>query len=196
MTLDRTLPGLPFGLVAMDNARGIGLAVEHLTAQGHRRIGFVSWHPRSLSNRLERLHGYGDALAAAGIEFEPNLVRFAEDGWSDGVNCTLELFGAPDPPTAVISATSMLNLQVLAAVKRLGLRVPEDVSVVGYDDSPWDALLDPPLTTVATPARQLGVAAAERLVAALDAGERTVTGEVRLLPKLVIRESTMQAPSL
>lgn len=193
VTLDRTLPGLPFGLVAMDNARGIALAVEHLVALGHRRIGFVSWHPRSLSNRQERLQGYADALAKAGVDFEPRFVRFAEDGWSDGVDCTLELLAKPDPPTAIVSATSMLNLQVLAAIKRRGLRVPEDVSVVGYDDSPWDELLDPPLTTVATPARQLGIVAAERLVAALDAGEGTVTGEVRLLPHLVIRESTRHA---
>jgi DNA-binding LacI/PurR family transcriptional regulator len=190
VTLDRTLPGLPFGLVAMDNARGIALAVEHLVGLGHRRIGFVSWHPRSLSNRQERLQGYVDALDVAGIGFNPDLVRFAEDGWSDGVDRTLDLLTEPDPPTAILSATSMLNLQVLAAIKRRGLRVPGDISVVGYDDSPWDSLLDPPLTTVATPARQLGIVAAERLVAALDEGEARVADEVRLVPELVIRAST------
>ena len=190
VTLDRTLPGLPFGLVAMDNARGIGLAVEHLVGLGHQRIGFVSWHPRSLSNRQERLQGYVDALATAGFPCDPALVRFAEDGWSDGVDRTLELLTQPNPPTAILSATSMLNLQVLAAIKRRGLRVPEDISVVGYDDSPWDALLDPPLTTVATPARQLGIVAAERLVSALDVGKARVAGEVRLVPELVIRKST------
>ncbi len=190
VTLDRTLPGLPFGLVAMDNARGIALAVEHLVELGHRRIGFVSWHPRSLSNRQERLQGYVDALADAGIATDPDLIRFAADGWSDGVDRTLELLSLPDPPTAILSATSMLNLQVLAAIKRRGLRVPEDISVVGYDDSPWDSLLDPPLTTVATPARQLGIVAAERLIRALDAGEAMVADEVRLVPALMIREST------
>lgn len=192
VTLDRTLPGLPFGLVAMDNALGVGLAVAHLAALGHRRIGFVSWHPRSLSNRQERLRGYLDALATVDVAFDRALIQFAEDGWSDGVDCTLELLAEPEPPTAIISATSMLNLQVLAAIKRSGRRVPEDISVVGYDDSPWDSLLDPPLTTVATPAQQLGFVAAQRLVAALDAGEATVSGEVRLVPKLVIRNSTQK----
>ncbi|MGH2617477.1 MAG: LacI family DNA-binding transcriptional regulator [Thermomicrobiales bacterium] len=190
VTLDRTLPGLPFGLVAMDNALGIALAVEHLVGLGHRRIGFVSWRPRSLTNRQERLQGYADALAAHGIEFEPALIGFAEDGWSDGVDRTLELLSGLDPPTAIISASSMLNLQVLAAIKRRGLRVPEDISVVGYDDSPWDSLLDPPLTTVATPARQLGVIASERLIATVEARGEVVADEVRLAPELVVRQSS------
>lgn len=190
IAIDRTVPGLPFGLVAMDNALGTRLAVEHLVALGHRRIGFVSWHPRSLSNRQERLAGYTDALTQAGIAVEPRLIRCAEDGWSDGVDRTLELLDEPNPPTAILSATSMLNLQVLAAIKRRGLRVPDDVSVVGYDDSPWDPLLDPPLTTVATPAHRLGVVASETLIATIDEGGDSVAGVVRLAPELVIRQST------
>jgi DNA-binding LacI/PurR family transcriptional regulator len=189
VTLDRTLPGLPFQLVAMDNALGTRLAVEHLYGLGHRRIGFISWVPRSLSNRQERLQGYEDALTAAGLDVDPSLIRFAADGWSDGVEQTLALLAAADPPTAIISASSMLNLQVLAAIKRRCLRVPDDVSVVGYDDSPWDPLLDPPLTTIATPAHQLGVVAAERLIATIDEAV-TNEGETRLAPTLVVRQST------
>jgi LacI family transcriptional regulator len=190
VTLDRTRPGLPFGLVAMDNALGTRLAVKHFVALGHRRIGFVSWHPRSLANRLERMKGYADALAAPGIGFDAALIRFAEDGWSDGVECTLDLLAAPDPPSAIVSASSLLNLQVLAAIKRSGLRVPDDVSVVGHDDSPRDPLLDPPLTTVATPARQLGIAAVERLIAAIDSVGEPPADEIRLVPELVVREAT------
>jgi LacI family transcriptional regulator len=76
----------------------------------------------------------------------------------------------------------MLNLQVLAAIKRRRLRVPDDISVVGYDDSPWDALLDPPLTTIATPARQPGLTATERLLAAIAGEPRD---EARLQPELL-----------
>ena len=191
--IDRTLPGLPFPLVAMDNALGTRLAVEHLLGLGHRRIGFVSWRPGGLSNRKERLAGYLETLAAAGLAPDPSLVRFAEDGWSDGVDQTIALLAQPDPPSAIVSASSMLNLQVLAAVKRRGLRVPDDVSVVGYDDSPWDPLLDPPLTTVATPARDLGVAAAGELAAAIASGNGDRPREVRLAPELVVRCSTGQA---
>ncbi|CAA9546688.1 MAG: hypothetical protein AVDCRST_MAG59-1363 [uncultured Thermomicrobiales bacterium] len=190
VTIDRTLPGLPFGLVAMDNALGTRLGVEHLLGLGHRRIGFVSWRPDGLSNREERLAGYQDALADAGVEADGELIRFAADGWSDGVDQTLALLAERDPPSAIVSASSMLNLQVLAAVKRRGLRVPDDVSVVGYDDSPWDPLLDPPLTTVATPAKGLGWAAAERLIRAIEGDHPDDAGEVRLVPELVVRHST------
>lgn len=191
VTIDRTLPGLPFDLVAMDNALGMRLAVEHLLALGHRRIGFVSWPPGTFTNRQERLRGYTDALAEAGLAVDPALIRFATEGWSDGVDRTLDLLEIPVPPTGILSATSMLNLQVLSAIKRRGLRVPEDISVIGYDDSPWDPLLDPPLTTVATPAHALGVAATERLIATID-GSPAVP-ETRLAPELVVRESTKVA---
>ncbi len=191
VTLDRTLPGLPFQLVAMDNALGTRLAVAHLLGLGHRRIGFISWIPRSLTTRQERLQGYEDTLTEAGIALDPALIRFAADGWSDGVEQTLALLAEPAPPTAIISASSMLNLQVLAAIKRRGLRVPEDVSVVGYDDSPWDSLLDPPLTTITTPARHLGVVAAERLIMAIDESDPGDTAEIRLTPTLIIRQSTV-----
>ena len=190
--IDRTLPGLPFPLVAMDNELGTQLAVEHLLGLGHRRIGFVSWRPDGLSNREERLAGYRSALAAAGLGTDRRLVRFAAEGWSDGVDQTLALLDEADPPTAIVSASSMLNLQVLAAIKRGGLRVPADISVVGFDDSPWDALLDPPLTTVATPARRLGTAAVEALVGAIarDRQGQLDRHDVRLAPELVVRRST------
>ena len=174
----------------MDNALGTRLGVEHLLGLGHRRIGFVSWRPDGLSNREERLAGYREALADAGVQADDRLIRFAADGWSDGVDQALALLAEPDPPSAIVSASSMLNLQVLAAVKRRGLRVPDDVSVVGYDDSPWDPLLDPPLTTVATPAKGLGWAAAERLICAIEGDEPDGAGEVRLVPELVVRHST------
>ncbi len=190
VTIDRTLPGLPFGLVAMDNALGTRLGVEHLLGLGHRRIGFVSWRPDGLSNREERLAGYREALAGAGVQADDRLIRFAADGWSDGVDQALALLAEPDPPSAIVSASSMLNLQVLAAVKRRGLQVPGDVSVVGYDDSPWDPLLDPPLTTVATPARSLGVTAAEALLAAIGEGRPPLHATTRLEPWLVVRRST------
>ena len=190
VTLDRTLPGLPFALVAMDNARGMRLAMEHVLALGHRRVGFVSWPVGRFTNRQERLQGYAAALADAGIGVDSGLIRFAAEGWSDGVAQTLDLLDTPEPPTAILSATSMLNLQVLAAIKRRGLRVPDDVSVVGYDDSPWDPLLDPPLTTVATPARELGIAAVEQLIGMVDGSAALGRDELRLQPRLVIRKST------
>lgn len=190
VTIDRTLPGLPFPMVAMDNVLGTRLAIEHLLGLGHSRIGFVTWPIGTFSNRQERMQGYRESLERAGIAFDPELTRTAAEGWSDGVEQTLDLLDASSPPTAILSATAMLNLQILAAIERRGLQVPDDISVVGYDDSPWDSLLDPPLTTVATPAYDLGVAASRRLIATLATDEALLPPLIRLSPKLRVRLST------
>jgi len=189
MMLDRTLPGIDLPLVSVDNAYGAQLAVEHLLALGHRRIGFVTWPVENLSNRQERLAGYAAALAAAGLTVDPALIRVATESWDDGVRQTVDLFDRPDRPTAVFSANGELNLQVLAGLKQLGLRVPADVSVVGFDDSPWDSLLDPPLTTVATPPRRLGLLAALLLCRAAERGEPLARRESRIRPRLIVRRS-------
>jgi DNA-binding LacI/PurR family transcriptional regulator len=193
VALDRTLPGLPFDLVAMDNLFGARLAIEHLLALGHQRIGFVSWEIQDLSNREERLRGYQDAMEAAGHRNDDRLVRFARDGWQDGVLQAISLLEQTPRPTAIFSASALLNLQILVSIKQSGLRVPEDVSVVGYDESPWDPLLDPPLTTVATPARRLGVVATERLLGLVCGTSDEDSREVRLKPELIVRASTAQA---
>lgn len=187
--LDRTVPGLEFPLVSVDNVYGARLAVEHLLQLGHRRIAFVTWPVANLSNRRERLAGYSAALADAGLPTDPALIRVATESWDDGVRQTIDVFNQPDPPTAIFSANMELNLQVLAGLKQLGLRVPEDVSVVGFDDSPWDPLLDPPLTTVATPPRRLGVLAALRLCRAAERGVRLSPRESRIKPHLIVRRS-------
>lgn len=191
--LDRTFPALSYPLVAVDNAHGARRAVEHLLSLGHRQIGIVSWQIANLGNRRERLDGYRDALAAAGIAPEPRYERFCAEGWEAGVRETLALFREAGPPTALFSTNTELTLQVLAALKQLGLRVPADVSLVGFDDSPWEALLDPPLTSVATPPFELGKLAAGLVCDAIDQGKRLPRGEHRLQPHLVVRSSAMKA---
>ncbi|HEY8446934.1 MAG TPA: LacI family DNA-binding transcriptional regulator [Thermomicrobiales bacterium] len=192
--LDRTVPGLPFPLVAVDNAYGARLAVEYLLSLGHRRIAFITWPVANFSNRQERLDGYREALTEAGLPVDPALIRVAEESWDDGVRQTVALFSQPNRPTAVFSANMELNLQVLAGLKQLGLRIPDDVSVVGFDDSPWDPLLDPPLTTIATPPRRLGMLAALRLCRAAERGDHLSQRESRLKPHLIVRRSAAPAP--
>jgi LacI family transcriptional regulator, kdg operon repressor len=187
--LDRTFSGLDFPLVAVDNVHGARLAVQHLVELGHRSIGFVTWPIDNLSNRQERLEGYLAAMRDAGIAQTASHIRFARESWDDGVRQTIDLFNGPDPPTAVFAANMELNLQVLAGLKQLGLRVPTNVSLVGFDDSPWDPLLEPPLTTVATPPFQLGKLAALLLCNAVDRGERLHRSEHRIKPELVVRDS-------
>jgi DNA-binding LacI/PurR family transcriptional regulator len=188
--LDRTFPELPYPLVASDGHAGARLAIEHLVALGHRDIAFVGWEIAGLGNRRERLEGCRDALISAGLPIDDRRIRFARESWDDGVDQTKALFAGDDRPTAIFSATMELNLQVLAALKQLGARVPADVSVVGFDAAPWDELLDPPLTTVAAPARDIGRLAANLLLDATDAGVPLERREHRIQPELIVRDST------
>ena len=193
VALDRTVRGLDhLDLVAMDNVAGAKLAVQHLLSLGHRRIGFISWAVNGLSNREERLRGYREALQEAGIEPDPRWVIFARERWGDAARRILGLFAGPAAPTAIFSPSGLLNLEVLTGLRLLGLRIPDDVSVVGYDESPWDALLDPPLTTVATPAKRLGVLAVRQLHWRIVNGSAAPRREVRLKVKLVVRGSTQE----
>lgn len=194
--LDRTFPGLRFPLIAADNRRGAILATEHLLNHGHRRVGFISWEINGLSNRQERLDGFLAAMAAAGLTPPDHHIAFARESWDDGVRSIQTLLAQPDPPTAVFSANMELNLQVLAGLKLMGIRVPQDISVVGFDDAPWDPLLDPPLTAIATTPFRLGKLAALRLCRAIERDEMPTTRESRLPPHLIVRESvTTLAPT-
>ncbi len=192
--LDRTFPELDRPLVAVDNVHGAALAARHLLELGHRRLGVISWELRHLSNREERIAGFSGAVREAGLELPSARIRFARESWDDGVRETIELFGRPDRPTAIFSCNLDLNLQVLSGLRQLGLRVPEDVSVVGFDDPPWNPLLEPPLTTIAPPTRQIGETAAGLLIDAIERGVRPHRENHRLKPTLVVRASTGAPP--
>ena len=135
--LDRTFASLSYPMVAADNAHGARLAVEHLLALGHRKIGVVSWQIAKLGNRQERIDGYHAALEAAGIARESRYVRFCEEGWDAGVRETLALFREPDPPTALFSTNTELTLASATAtaltleipLRRAGTMLIEDVGM-------------------------------------------------------------------
>lgn len=188
--LDRTLAGLDCNLVAVDNALGAALGTRHLIELGHERIAYIAYEPRNLSNRRERLDGYRTTMAEAGLAVDENWIVQVGRAWGDARAATAQLFGQPPEqrPTAAFAASGLLNLEVLAGLRQARLRVPDDVSVVGFDDSPWDFLLDPPLTTVATPARRLGEVAVELLVESI--AERPPAREVRVDVELAVRSST------
>lgn len=187
--LDRTYPQLRNPLVAIDNVHGARLATQHLIDHGHRDIGLISWGIDGLSNRQERLDGFLATLSEHGLTVKPGRIGFARESWDDGVRVTREMFGKPDPPTAVFCGNMDLSLQVLSALRQLGLRVPADVSLIGFDDAPWDPLLDPPLSAVAGAPFRLGKLAALRLCRAIEQGTPVRPHDSRFRPVLVPRSS-------
>ncbi len=183
--------------VGVDNRQVTRLAVKHLLALGHRRIGFVSGTLQTVS-RLERLEGYRQTLREAGIEPDPTLIW---EGVSTGTFGDAEAFdlgrqGAhtllslPQPPTALITINDMFAFGVYAGARDLGLRIPEDVSVVGIDDIALSEIVHPPLTTIRQPVREIARLAVERLIGRLQESEDSPPGHQMLSPQLVVRAST------
>jgi len=183
-----SLPDLPATSVDVDNRAGARTAVEHLVSLGHRRIGCVTNAPLAYTAAADRLGGYRDAMEAAGLRFQPELVVEGAFDAASGCTAMLELLARAPDLTAVFVASDIVAFGALRALRESGRRVPADVSVVGFDDIPLARHFDPPLTTIRLPARALGAAAGRALLERL-AGRLGI--ERRLLPtELVVRDST------
>jgi LacI family transcriptional regulator len=195
--MNRMAEDLSFSSVTVDNERGIRMAVTHLAELGHRRIGHVAG-PQEVSTGLSRYRGFVNAMAASGLPVDPDLVVFATAfSVEEGLRCCTSLLSRADERggcTAVAAGNDMLALGCYAAIDDAGMRCPDDVSVVGFNDMPFIDRLRPPLTTVRFPHYQVGTEAAELLL------ERIAdhNGPVKILylaPELVIRGSTAEAKS-
>jgi LacI family transcriptional regulator len=183
--------------VDSDNLAGAVLATRHLLALGHTRIGFLGGRPDLESSRL-REAGFRQALAEAGLTPDPDLVRVAEYQRGGADAPTAAMLALVEPPTAIFAANDLSAMGILDTARRLGVRVPDDLSVVGFDDIPESAATEPPLTTVRQELQRLGAAAVEllrhRLGGAGGAGQpgggTDVPAHVRLPTTLVERGTT------
>jgi DNA-binding LacI/PurR family transcriptional regulator len=191
IVLQGSLPGVPALSVDIDNVAGARVAVEHLIALGHRRIACITNAPVVYTAAQERLTGYHDALAAAGIALEEDLVA---EACFDAPSGHAAMAGLLDSArfSAVFVASDVVALGAIGALRERGLRVPMDISVVGFDDIPLVAFFDPPLTTIRVPAFDLGHAAGLALLARID-GSAAPT-ETLLPTDLIVRGSTAPAP--
>jgi DNA-binding LacI/PurR family transcriptional regulator len=173
--------------VDVDNRAGARGAVEHLLALGHRRIGCITNAPLQYTAAAERLSGYRDALAGAGIDFDPALVV---EGAFDAASGHVGMAGLlrNGGPSAVFVASDVVAIGAIRGLRDAGLRIPADVSIASFDDIPIAAHVDPPLTTVHLPAGDLGGAAGRLLVDRI-AG-RPVPARTLLSTELIVRDST------
>lgn len=181
--------GLPS--VESDNFIGATMATRHLIELGHRRIAFLTGRP-DLRSSGQRFDGYRHALEQAGLPFDPSLVRTASYS-ADGAGApALEFLSRLDRPTAVFAANDISAIATLDMARALGLRVPDDLSVIGFDDIPEAAQMRTPLSTVRQPIQQMGRAAAHLLLAALEGtpAERTHV----VLPTSLVRRATTAPP--
>ena len=185
-------PGVPQTVI--DDVAGGRLATEHLLSLGHRRIGFVGDTQRrrsaaslGFSASQHRLSGYRQALAAAGVDYDPDLVRRGPHGPANAEALAGELLALPEPPSAIFAASDTQAMGVLTAADRRGVGVPGELSVIGFDDIESAALLG--LSTVRQPLEHSGAEGARRLCALLR-GERVSPLRQQLALAVVHRSST------
>jgi LacI family transcriptional regulator len=186
--LDRIVPELSAPAVLLDNQAAARDAVEHLITLGHRTIGMVAGKPH-ISSTVDRLAGYRQALEEAGIAFDEGLVVSGGSQIDAARRATGALLERRNRPSALFVANNLMTIGAVAAIEDHDLLVPDDVAVVGFDDFPWANVFRPTLTCVAQPTYELGRAAAELVLRAID-GTSDASEQIVLHGELIVRESS------
>lgn len=187
VAIDRLPSSLRTDLVTVDNTEGTRSGVAHLIAMGHREVALLSG-PLRHSTAIEREQGYQEALHAADLPLRAELIYrgdFREGAGYEGIKALMAL---PSRPTAVFVANNLMTLGAFRALHEAGIRIPEEVAVVGFDDMPWATSLNPPLTAVSQPAAEIGSAAADLLLDRIARPDRALRHLI-LKTRLVVRAS-------
>lgn len=187
--VDRRVRSRNVDVVRGDSEAGAYALTRHLIELGHRRIAVLAGR-RTVSTSVDRVKGFKRALAEARIEADPQLVRYGGYHQSEGYAMAREVLDLAPAPTAVFAANNFIAVGAMRAIREAGLRVPADLSIVGFDDLPPDWSMDPFLTVVAQPAYTFGQRAAELLLERIH-GEAQEAGRELVLPgELIIRRSS------
>lgn len=181
--------------VDVDNEHGAQTAVEHLISLGRRRIATVTG-PLDMAAGVDRLTGYRRALAESGRRADPTLEEAGDFSQESGGRAVRAILGRSPDVDAVFAASDLMAAGVLAELRQSGRRVPDDVAVVGYDDSAIAAASEPPLSSVRQPIEEMGREMTRLLLEAIDGGGSPVAKRVMLGTSLVIRQSSMQGQAL
>ena len=174
--------------ITTDQYGGAALAMHHLIEKGHRRIGLLAGN-FSPHVYMSRYNAYRDVLTENGCEIDPQLIKTIEPTVEDAIESTQKLLALENRPTALFCTNDTIAIGAVKAILRSGLRIPEDIAVVGYDDSENSRMIEPELTTVQVDKTAMGRLAAERLIALIE-GEAPRKETIQTTVKLVVRKST------
>ncbi len=185
--IDRKMEGVTAPAVLSENEEGAYQATRYLIEQGHRRIGIVLGLPH-VSTTTERLAGYRRALKEAGLTEDQSLIVYGHSQVNGAREASVKLLKSSTRPTAVFATNNLMTIGLMMAIHDLGLRCPQGISVIGFDDFDWSAAFEPPLTTVAQDPYLIGKKSVEILFTNLNHADRT-TNEVRIPTRLIPRGS-------
>ncbi|MBX3081878.1 MAG: LacI family DNA-binding transcriptional regulator [Anaerolineae bacterium] len=188
VVIDRRMTSGRVDVVLSDNVMGARQAVEHLISLGHQRIGHIGG-PLHLTSGRERYQGYQAAMHDAGIDVPPDWVRFGDHRHDSGYQNALELLAVTPNLTALFIENNMMTLGAMNAIHDRGMRVPDEIAIVGFDDMPWYKSLNPPLTVIAQQTHEIGVVAASRLLERIDQPNLPARADV-LPTSLIVRASS------
>ncbi|GAB4546732.1 MAG: substrate-binding domain-containing protein [Anaerolineae bacterium] len=193
VVLDRQVPSSQVDVVRSDSEKGAYRLVCHLLALGHRRIAMLSG-PQGVSTAEDRVAGYQRALVASGLEIDTELILYGEFTQASGYEMTRRVLGVRVRPTALFAANNFIAIGALRALREAGLRVPEDMTLVSFDDLPQPFVIDPFLTVAAQPAYQMGHQATELLLARLSGSAPSEYQHILLPTETIVRRSSGPPP--
>jgi DNA-binding LacI/PurR family transcriptional regulator len=174
-------------VVLVDNEKGAFDAVSLLIQKGHQRIAYVGGLP-SIPTSQQRKDGYFYALRNANLPIENDLIRFGDSKHESGKSITKELIQLEQPPTAIFTGNNLITLGALETIHSEGLKIPEDIAIIGFDDMPWSMSLNPPLTAVRQPGYEIGKRAAEMIYQRILDPKRSFA-TIMLKTEVIIRRS-------
>jgi len=189
LALDRRIEGLSLPLITCDNEEGMAMATRHLLRMGRKRIAFVTGK-RETSTSAERLQGYRRALEEEGLAFQDELVIEGDFSFQSGFEAGKRILAMSEKVDAILAANDFMALGVMDCLKRSGVKIPEDISVVGYDDVWLGRIYEPSLTTVRQPILEMCELAVNTLLRFIQEGKSTPFERV-FKPELIVRESSL-----
>jgi LacI family transcriptional regulator len=190
VVVERTMPGLELDAVEIDNFQGAYDATAHLIALGHRRLACITGLPDSDLNTA-RLRGFAQALEAADLHVDPAWIRAGDYGAAEGVRHASTLLAHPGPPSAVFAFNDLMAIGVMQVAHQRGLRIPDDLAVIGFDGLPLTAFTSPPLSTIEQPVTEMGSAAVAMLLERIGGHVGTAARVKTFSARLVARASTI-----
>jgi len=185
--IDRGLSEIDVDVVKVDNEHGTFNAIEYLISLGHKKIAHITGR-QDIPTTQERIIGFERAMNENDVKIDYNLIKSKKSDYQSGVQLMGELLDLSDPPTAVFTANNLLTLGALETIHERGLNIPQDISIVGFDDMYWSNSLNPPLTAVRQSGYDVGKRAAELLLQRIQNSTRSNISVI-IKTKLMIRKS-------